>query len=51
MLQDLQAGRPTEIESINGTMLQMANSVGLSLDTHQTVYELVSSLEKATLAK
>ena len=51
MLQDIQAGRPTEIESITGTMLQLAKSVGVSLDAHQLVYELLRSLDQVASTK
>lgn len=45
MLQDVLAGRPTEIDAINGGLLKKAETLGLSLSTHQAVYQLVKALE------
>ncbi|TVY09615.1 ketopantoate reductase family protein [Paenibacillus cremeus] len=45
MLQDLQSGRPTEIEAITGGLVREAGKMGMTLQTHQTVYRLVKALE------
>lgn len=45
MLQDIQQGRPTEIDFITGFLLQQAKSQGLILHTHQKLYELVKDKE------
>ncbi|NQX65447.1 2-dehydropantoate 2-reductase [Paenibacillus alba] len=44
MLQDILHARPTEIDRINGSLLEMANSLNLKLPTHQTVYQIVKAL-------
>ncbi len=46
MLQDMQAGRVTEIEAITGNMLNKARTAGLELHAHQSVYLLIKALEK-----
>ncbi|MCY9658386.1 2-dehydropantoate 2-reductase [Paenibacillus chondroitinus] len=45
MLQDIEQSRPTEIDRINGSLLQMADELKLELPTHRTVYRLVKALE------
>lgn len=45
MLQDVLAGRPTEINAINGGLLEKAGTLGLSMPTHLAVYRLVKALE------
>ncbi|MBP1156292.1 2-dehydropantoate 2-reductase [Paenibacillus sp. PvR098] len=45
MLQDVLAGRPTEIDAINGGLLKKAESVGLFMPAHQAVYQLMKALE------
>ncbi|MVO99386.1 ketopantoate reductase family protein [Paenibacillus lutrae] len=45
MLQDLTAGRPTEIESINGGLLRLAERTGLALPVNETVYRLIKAAE------
>ncbi|WP_374477510.1 ketopantoate reductase family protein [Zoogloea sp.] len=44
MLQDVLAGRHTEIEAITGTLLTMAEADGLELPTHRAVFTLVRRL-------
>lgn len=41
MLQDRLAGRPTEIESINGAILRFAQQTGVATPTVETLYRLV----------
>ena len=48
MLQDMLAGRPTEIDAITGVLLRMAETSGLDLPTHRAVYTLIRTLEAAT---
>ncbi|MEK8129702.1 2-dehydropantoate 2-reductase [Paenibacillus filicis] len=50
MLQDLGAERPTEIEAITGSMLELARESGLELRSHQSVYLLVKALESRKAA-
>jgi 2-dehydropantoate 2-reductase len=45
MLKDILEGRTTEIDWINGALLQLANKYKLALPTHQTVYSMVKYLE------
>ena len=45
MLQDYLAGRPCEIDSINGAMAAEAAKVGLSAPVNSTVSSLVRALE------
>jgi 2-dehydropantoate 2-reductase len=44
MLQDVLAGRRTEIDAITGTLLTMAEADGLELPTHRAVFTLVRRL-------
>jgi 2-dehydropantoate 2-reductase len=46
MLQDISAGRPTEIEWITGSILQRAQKQRLSLPNQIVLYRLVKSLER-----
>ena len=45
MSQDLQAGRKTEIDFLNGYILAQANRLGLPAVRHQTTHALVSARE------
>ncbi|MBS0349284.1 MAG: 2-dehydropantoate 2-reductase [Proteobacteria bacterium] len=45
MLQDVLAGRRTEIDAITGTLLAMAAAQGVELPTHRAVFTLVKRLE------
>lgn len=47
MLQDLLAGRRTEIDAITGALLRLAARQGRELPTHQAMYTLVKRLETA----
>lgn len=44
MLQDIRAGRVTEIEWINGAILQRAQQLGVDMPVHRKLYEQVRSL-------
>lgn len=48
MLQDILAGRPSEIDAITGAVLRMANAQGRRLPTHQAVRQLVEVLQART---
>ncbi|GAA3403912.1 ketopantoate reductase family protein [Paenibacillus hodogayensis] len=45
MLQDLSGGRMTEIDWINGAILENASRLQLSLPLHETIYRLVKAAE------
>ncbi|MDR6880146.1 2-dehydropantoate 2-reductase [Bacillus sp. 3255] len=45
MLQDIEQARSTEIDRINGSLLQLADELNLELPVHRTVYQLVKALE------
>ncbi len=45
MLQDVLAGRKTEIDAITGVLLALAVRHGLPAPTHQAVFTLVKRLE------
>jgi len=49
MLQDLRAGRKTEVDAINGAVVREAQALGMSAPTTNTVYQLVRILEHARL--
>ncbi len=48
MLQDVLAGRRTEIEAITGSLLAMAERQGVELPTHRAVFALVQVIEAAS---
>jgi 2-dehydropantoate 2-reductase len=45
MMKDITEGRITEIDWINGALINFANPYKLALPTHQTVYRMVKYLE------
>jgi 2-dehydropantoate 2-reductase len=45
MLEDVAAGRPTEVESINGALVREAERLGLEVPLQQAVYALVRGRE------
>jgi 2-dehydropantoate 2-reductase len=48
MLLDLEAGRRTEIDFINGAIPRVGREVGVETPVNQTVTALVKGLEAAT---
>lgn len=46
MLQDVMAGRTTEIEAITGGLIQAASGLDLQLPTHSVMYATVRSIEQ-----
>lgn len=46
MLQDVEAGRLTEIDYMNGRLVQMARDVGLELPANNMVHKLIKAIEK-----
>lgn len=45
MLQDVTEGRRTEIDWINGAMLEAARKYGIPMPAHETIYKLVKAAE------
>lgn len=45
MLQDIIAGRTTEIERITGSMLQEARRAGIAMPVHSAIYRMVKAME------
>jgi 2-dehydropantoate 2-reductase len=50
MLQDIEAGRPLELEPIAGAALELARYHGVAVPHIETVYGLTKLLERSTLA-
>ncbi len=48
MLQDVQRGRMTEIDSINGRAIRLARKHGIKVPANETLYALVKSMEDTT---
>lgn len=46
MLQDLRAGRPTEIEAINGAVLLLAGTLGIPMPVNEELIRKVRKLER-----
>ena len=46
MLEDVRAGRPTEIDSITGALVLEADRVGLDVPLHRALYALVKAKEQ-----
>ncbi len=44
MLQDIERGRPTEIDSINGAIVLEAKRLGLSVPVNETIWRLVRAM-------
>ena len=44
--QDLARGKPTEIDYLNGIVVEIAHRHGISVPTHRTIYGLVKMLER-----
>jgi len=45
MLEDVEAGRPTEVELINGALVRQARQHGVEVPMHDAVYALVRGRE------
>ena len=45
MLQDVQRGKATEIDSINGYVIRSAKKHGIPVPINETLYSLVKSME------
>ncbi len=46
MLQDVEAGRPTEVEAFAGTVMRLAEPKGLAVPVNQTLYRLIKVMER-----
>lgn len=44
-LQDIEKGLPTEIDTLNGCVMRLANDHGISVRTHSTIYRLIKIIE------
>jgi 2-dehydropantoate 2-reductase len=51
MLQDIEAGKPTELEALAGAVIELGEKLGLSLPHTRSVYACVKLLESGTLTK
>lgn len=49
--QDIARGKPTEIDSLNGFLVQRGAETGVPTPVNQTLYSLVKLLERAPLAR
>ncbi len=45
MLQDIEAGRRTEIDAITGAIVKTAHTYGISVPHHEVIFALISALE------
>ena len=45
MLEDVEAHRPTEVESINGALVREARRHGVAVPLHEALYRLVKARE------
>jgi 2-dehydropantoate 2-reductase len=50
MLQDLEAGRPMELEALVGAVVELGERVGLPMTVTRTVYNCVKLLAQANSA-
>ncbi len=50
MWQDIEAGRPTEIDFLNGYIVRQADALGLAADTNRTLAALVQAIERRSAA-
>jgi 2-dehydropantoate 2-reductase len=48
MLQDLEAGRPLELEAVVGAVLELGGRVGVDMPHTQTVYACTKLLEASS---
>jgi 2-dehydropantoate 2-reductase len=47
MLQDIEAGKPTELEAIAGAVIELGEKLGVAVPHMKTVYACVKLLEAA----
>ncbi len=45
MLQDIQAGKPTEVDAMNGIVVRQARALGIEVPCNELVYRMVKYLE------
>jgi 2-dehydropantoate 2-reductase len=45
-LQDLRAGKPTEIDALNGAVVRLAESCGVEVPANETMYNLIKFIEE-----
>lgn len=50
MLQDLEAGRPMELEALVGAVVELGERVGLPMSTTRTVYNCVQMLARSAIS-
>jgi len=48
MLQDIRAGKRTEIEAMNGAVVRLAEGTGVAVPVNRTVYDMLRFIETAT---
>jgi 2-dehydropantoate 2-reductase len=48
MLQDVLAGRPTEVESLNGAVVREATALGMTASVTEVLYHLVRAVEESS---
>ncbi len=51
MLQDIKAGKPTEIEALNGAIVRLGREVGIPTPVNEVITQLVKAKEKLNLKK
>jgi 2-dehydropantoate 2-reductase len=51
MLQDLEAGRPIELEALVGAVVELGERVGLPMTCSRTVYNCTKLLERSSVAR
>lgn len=51
MLQDMEAGRPTEVEIFAGTMLRLGKQYGVATPCNQLIYHMIKVLEEKNYDK
>ncbi|MNY52337.1 2-dehydropantoate 2-reductase [compost metagenome] len=45
MLQDIEASRQTEIDYLNGRLVDMGQEIGLELPSHRMMYRMIKAIE------
>ena len=45
MLQDVEAGRKTEVDAFGGTMIRLGRETGVPVPVNQTLYSLLKAME------